>query len=264
MFVEDDMLFFPEHSEHLQFVLDQKLSDHKPILAEGFLVWNILCLCRVVNNGFRMDETQDSGCLYQVRLRKIAAQINQWVIAASDTDHPIEVICLQEVPVDPAYLTLFLDALDWNTFDRSSIVLTQTGVHKFQNLTIYSKRYSGKVLTEALQVTPDCQAHRYHMVELTDKTSGLTRRVGNVHFKWFSSKKKAYQEATHEVVRELVMKYQCSLMGDFNQSLSWVLEDAELKKHIKAFYYPEYNSAVYLEKSVEGVYYNQIDGLILV
>lgn len=257
------MIVFSENSENLQFVLDQKLSDHKPIMAEGFLSWNMLCMCRVVNNGFQMDETLQEGAAYKERLKKVAALINRWVEEAALVGHPIEVICLQEAPYLPEYLTLFLDALHWETFNRESIVLTQAGSHKFQNLTLYSKHYLGNVITDLLPVHHDCQKNRYHIVELMNKKTGIKHKIGNVHFEWFPKKKMILREVTREIVKTLLLDYRCSLMGDFNQSLHWMLEDPQIQNTVKAFYYPEGNNISFSANRMEDVHYGQIDALIL-
>src|SRR6185312_4008963 len=113
-------MIISQNSGNLEFILNEKISDHKPIEAGHFLVWNILCIGRVVNNGFRMDETSHNATAYCERLKKIASYINHWIFLKPDT----EFICLQEAPYITKYLDLFLDALDWSSslksFDRSS------------------------------------------------------------------------------------------------------------------------------------------------
>lgn len=256
------MIVFSEKPENLQFILDQQLSDHKPVLGQGFLSWNMLCLCRTVNNGFRMDETLEEAAAYKVRLKRAALCINEWVKQAAAQKQSIEVICLQEAPFFPEHLNLFLESLQLESFDLDSVIMTQTGPHKFQNLTLFSKHYSGKLITDLLPVHQSCQKSRYHVLELTNKETNAQRRVGNVHLEWFPRQKMHFREATRAFIKELLFQ-NCSLMGDFNQSLGWILEDPELQKQIQYFYYPEQNNISFTKNSSQAIHYGQIDALIL-
>jgi hypothetical protein len=279
------MQVFQQPSEQFDFIFKEKISDHKPMVMEPLLVWNILCLAHPGNNGFQMDERLDKGTAYLSRLEKIAQLINQWL-----KDNPnIQIVCLEEVPLSLPCLEVFLQALDWQYLNEQSIHFSKTGTHKFQNIILHTSRYLSKNITAQLPVSHSCQEGRYHVLEIEDTFTQQVSRLAHVHLQWPSMKKPSFKLATETILKELIIQHGCSLVGDFNQPLDWLLQESRVCELVSTFFYPAANSISLLkwvlregeisesirfygpeaEKTSfsidkeKGIFYSQVDGIIL-
>lgn len=98
-----------DHPIDSDFVFENKISDHKPIMNEGILSWNIMMQGRQrnaesYNNGFRIVETKQQ---YQDRLILVA-----YTLAEIISLHPeVTVIALQEAPITPDDIAIFTSAI---------------------------------------------------------------------------------------------------------------------------------------------------------
>ncbi len=90
-----------------QSIIQAQVSDHKPLIKDGVLSWNIMMRGRKTERGFNtafaLQETQEQ---YQQRLTHIAAVLAE--IASAQT---IRVIALQEAPIESADIEVFRVAL---------------------------------------------------------------------------------------------------------------------------------------------------------
>jgi hypothetical protein len=86
-------------------VLNEKISDHKPLVKNGIVSWNIMMQGKKTrhgyNNAFKLQESQDQ---YQQRLAAVVNVLSQ-IVARDDA----AVIALQEAPISPEDVQFFSD-----------------------------------------------------------------------------------------------------------------------------------------------------------
>lgn len=194
-----------------------KYSDHQPLIGHHVLSWNILDKCWLgknrTNNGFGYSETAEE---YKSRLKRIAHKIAQLV-----TEHNLDVIHLQEVPVSDDYFGLFSKYLRELLGDR--FYIDKKFLHKISDhsgcFTIFNKaKYIGSNVTALHDKHLGEQQGRVLFSQLTERQSSQTFIVANGHFA---------SRRDHEQAIEYCSKNQISFAGDLNAPAKEVLSSCK-------------------------------------
>lgn len=180
----------------LSAVAQEELSDHYPVYENEILSWNIMnqgsASPAFTNNGFNHKEDTEA---YKQRLTKIA---NAIIEELSEKRH-LNIVCLQEVPCKDPFKTFFLEALT-SALNQKNADLVKLAKPKLNfmvsQVQATAAENSGRLILinadkyaaapEKAQQIPysERQAGRVQIVNLTDKTTGKKKAIGNVHLFW--------------------------------------------------------------------------------
>jgi hypothetical protein len=215
---------YPLNFFNIKQVRKQRISDHQPVIANGVLSWNIMMHCKFTaqgryNNAFELTETQTQ---YQHRLERIALILAQLCKA----DPQIHIICLQEAPIQPDDIEIFIQCcLVYPSLQKFAATLqdkqsyTDWGLLTLINSEIYQYQ------------TTDLGWNQSDLpidgLFLKDRVQGFTlthdnkrRYIINLHFPFDLTKK--YPGKMARVVNMIASEQQknnhqnCVIAGDFN------------------------------------------------
>ncbi len=222
----------------------ERISDHQPVIDNDVLSWNIMMHCKCTgqryNNAFELTETQEQ---YHERLRKVAFMLS----FLCSTNPNIQIICLQEAPIRPEDMRVFIDsALSYENLRRFAESLQDRNVFTDWGLVtlVNTKRYQYHARTwdASFQSPMDVNLlkDRVQCFALTTFQKE-ERRVINLHFPFEFTKK--YPGKMAQMINLIAAQQkECAshfvMAGDFN----FLITQFPAIKELGHVFMPEFNS----------------------
>jgi hypothetical protein len=223
------------------YVRDAQLSDHEPLIDQNVISWNIMMPGNFrrnrYNNGFALIEDQAQ---YHQRLRQIASVLAE----ICSQNAYIHTICLQEAPVQPADIEVFVSScLSYPSLQSFAKTLQNSDVFTAWGLItlVNSDRYDYEM--HPLGIAKDNLKDRIQALILRDQVTGEIKTMINLHFP-YESKKEPLKMA--QLVWRMIRQQSCAftVAGDFN--FSFTHKDVlQMLKQLGRLFAPQNNSTEY-------------------